>query len=202
MPCSKLALAVDAGGESFATTTWGLDRRRMAREPFFAEPVPTAFSIKLGGTATAMVSEVSPEDSWEGSVAGTCSASVFLGADAVFLCRLARDGVSSVSSSRFPAGFLTELHGVAAPGVSVPPRVVTIAASATGAAVGSASMTSPEAPEIDGVWLRMRFAVSKTRANIGGCLGGLGLRLGNFSQDAKGNGIGSPNRLSVVADLR
>jgi hypothetical protein len=50
-----------------------------------------------------------------------------VGAD--FLCRFTCVGVSSDSSSRFPAAFLVELRGVGvgAPGVSVPPRVVTIA---------------------------------------------------------------------------
>ena len=52
-----------------------------------------------------------------------------MGAD--FLCLFVCVGVSSDSSSRFPAAFLVELRGVGvgAPGVSVPPRVVTIASS-------------------------------------------------------------------------
>jgi hypothetical protein len=85
-----------------------------------------------------MVSEILSADTCEGSCEGasdsaTCLLVLFLDEDvgADFLCLFACVGVSSDSSSRFPAALLAELRGVGvgAPGVSVPPRVVTIATS-------------------------------------------------------------------------
>lgn len=82
----------------------------------------------------AMVSEVLSADSCEGASASDAFLVVLFldeGVDADFRCLFACVGVSSDSSSRFPAAFLVELRGVGvgvgAPGVSVPPRVVTIA---------------------------------------------------------------------------
>jgi hypothetical protein len=81
-----------------------------------------------------MVSEAASTDSCEVSSAGTLDsgvglAAVFFCADAgaVFLGLLVCVGVSSDSNSRFPAVFRVELRGVGVgPGVSVPPRVVTM----------------------------------------------------------------------------
>lgn len=84
------------------------------------------------------MSETSSTDSCESPCEGAsesavCLADLFLEDDvgADFLCLFVCVGVSSDSSSRFPAAFLVELRGVGvgAPGVSVPPRVVTIASS-------------------------------------------------------------------------
>lgn len=83
----------------------------------------------------AVVSDVSFEESCEGSSAdpswpfGSFALPFFGVALGAFRCLFVCVGVSSDSSSRFPACFLVELRGVGvgAPGVSVPPRVVTMA---------------------------------------------------------------------------
>ena len=95
----------------------------------------------LERTATWIVSKSSSTDAstslGSSSSSGVFSTSFVLGS-VVFRCLLTCVGVSNDSSSRFPTLFFVELRGVVptVPGVSVPPRVVTIALSMSGALVG------------------------------------------------------------------
>jgi hypothetical protein len=127
---STLSIVVDAGGDILPTTTLGLDRGRPGSEPFLFG----VWGTVVEGGATAVVSEATSTDSCEVSSAGASDSCVDLAvfffcadAGAAFLGLLVCVGVSSDSNSRFPAVFRVELRGVGVgPGVSVPPRVVTM----------------------------------------------------------------------------
>jgi hypothetical protein len=91
---SSASASSEPSRDSLATTTWGLERRRMAN-------LPTCVGVWLRGIATSIVSEVSSADSGTSSTvgSGSCSTAFFFGV--IFLCLFTAVGVSSASNSRF-----------------------------------------------------------------------------------------------------